>query len=56
MSHEVHGHEHAHHSTGHKLNYFEQELQKPSLKEPAYKSKFTWVKPLSAFHTMEFKG
>jgi hypothetical protein len=36
-------------------NYWAKELEKPSLAEPKL-TKFMWVKPLSLFHTLEFKG
>jgi hypothetical protein len=36
--------------------YWHQELKKPSLKEPPLKYKYYWLKPLSTFHRMEFRG
>lgn len=36
-------------------NHWAKELQKESLKEPNLR-KFVWYKPLSIFHTLEFKG
>lgn len=37
-------------------NHWEKELEKTSLKEPGFQSKFFWVKPLSYFHEMEYRG
>jgi hypothetical protein len=39
-----------------KLNHWEQELLKPSLKEPPFKNKSEWIKPLTIFHTLAFRG
>jgi hypothetical protein len=39
-----------------KLNHWEQELLKPSLKEPPFKKKNEWIKPLTIFHTLAFRG
>jgi hypothetical protein len=39
-----------------KLNHWEQELLKPSLKEPAFKDKSEWINPLTIFHTLAFRG
>lgn len=39
-----------------KLNHWEKELLKTSLKEPAFKPKGEWVKPLTIFHTLAFRG
>ncbi len=36
--------------------YFEQELEKTSLREPPFNPKITWMKSLSVFTTLEFKG
>ena len=38
------------------LNHWEKELEKPSLAEPLLKSKYFWLKPLTVFHALEFKG
>jgi hypothetical protein len=37
-------------------NYWEQELKKNSLKEPPMKARFLWLKPLTIFHGLEFRG
>lgn len=37
-------------------NHWEKELEKPSLKEPKFQNKLFWVKPLSLFHHMEYRG
>ena len=37
-------------------SYWEKELEKPSLKEPPLKSKFFWLKPLTPYHSLEFRG
>lgn len=37
-------------------NHWENELQKPSLKEPPLKSKWLWLKPLTVYHSLEFRG
>ena len=36
-------------------NFWELELKKDSLKEPKLR-KFIWYKPLSIYHTLEFRG
>ena len=36
--------------------HWEKELQKPSLKEAPLKPKFQWMKPLTIYHTLEFRG
>lgn len=50
-----HAHNDHHVDSIHK-SHWEQELEKPTLKEGPYKLKFLWLKPLSAFHSMEFRG
>ncbi len=48
-----------HESTEHNQqqeNYWLNELKKESLKEPKLKSKFFWIKPMSIFHQLEFRG
>jgi len=42
--------------SAHKLNHWEKELLKPTLKEPGFKSKGEWIKPLTIFHTLAFRG
>jgi hypothetical protein len=37
-------------------NYWEKELEKVSLKEPSLVSKYFWLKPLTMFHSLEFRG
>jgi hypothetical protein len=37
-------------------NHWELELEKTSLKEPALKSKYQWLKPLTVYHALEFRG
>ncbi len=37
-------------------NHWEKELEKESLKEPALKSKFSWMSPLTHLHALEFRG
>ena len=37
-------------------NHWEKELEKDSLKEPAFKSKFQWTTALTHLHALEFKG
>ncbi len=39
-----------------KLDYWEEQLKRPSLKEPAMKTKYYWLKPLTVYHALEFKG
>ena len=52
MSHSLHND----HSTGEKLSYWEEELKKPSLKEPPLVSKYKWIRPLTVFHSLAFRG
>ena len=60
MSHHDHDDHHSHapqptsHASG--VNYWEQQLQRSSLKEPPFIPKSQWIRPLSAFLTLEFKG
>jgi hypothetical protein len=37
-------------------NYWEKELEKKTLKEPPLKSKFQWIKPLTVYHALVFRG
>ena len=37
-------------------NHWELDLEKTSLKEPALKSKYHWLKPLTVYHALEFRG
>lgn len=37
-------------------NHWEKELEKDSLKEPPFKSKLSWMKPLTHLHALEFRG
>jgi hypothetical protein len=43
-------------STTDSHNHWAEEIKKPSLKEPPFKSKFQWLKPITAFTRLEFKG
>jgi hypothetical protein len=38
------------------LSYWEQQLLRPNLKEPPMVSKYHWLKPLTVYHALEFKG
>jgi len=55
--HDSHGH-HAEHkpSNNSGKNHWEQELEKPSLKEAPFIAKKDWLRPLSSFLNFEFKG
>ncbi len=53
MSHNDNHHEA---DSAHKLNHWEKELLKPTLKEPGFKSKSEWIKPLTIYHTLGFRG
>ena len=37
-------------------SHWEKELEKDSLKEPPMKSKLLWIKPLTTFHSLEYRG
>lgn len=37
-------------------NYWNQQLKRESLKEPELKMKYFWLKPLTTFHRLEFRG
>jgi hypothetical protein len=37
-------------------SYWLTELEKPFLEEPALKKKSQWLKPLTVFHALEFRG
>lgn len=37
-------------------SYWEKELEKDSLKEPPMKSKISWIKPMTMFHDLEYRG
>ncbi len=37
-------------------NHWEEELKKPSLKEPRFKPKYQWLNQLTAFSKCEFRG
>jgi hypothetical protein len=37
-------------------NHWEEELKKSSLKEPPFKSKFNWLRPITAMTKCEFRG
>lgn len=39
-----------------KKSYWEKELEKDSLKEPPMKRKWHWLKPLTTYHALEFRG
>jgi hypothetical protein len=39
-----------------KKNFWEEQLKRITLKEPPMKSKWSWIKPLSGYHTLEFRG
>ena len=60
MSHHDHDDHHSHTpeptSPGSDKNYWEQQLQRSSLKEPPLVPKSQWIKPLSVFLALEFKG
>jgi len=60
-SHDDHGghddsHSHSHHSNISGNQYWEQQLARNSLKEVPFVSKKHWLKPLSSFLTLEYKG
>lgn len=38
------------------FNHWEEELKKPSLKEPSFKAKYQWLKPMLVFTKCEFRG
>lgn len=40
----------------HHNNHWEEELKKESLKETPLKPKSQWLKPLTIYHSLEFKG
>lgn len=48
--------EHNHHQAEIKQNHWEKELEKRSLREPPLVSKFKWLKPLTIFQSLEFRG
>ena len=37
-------------------NHWELQLEKVSLREPALKNKYSWLKPLTVYHALEFRG
>lgn len=37
-------------------NHWEKELEKESLREPPFKSKFSWTNALTHLHALEFRG
>jgi hypothetical protein len=37
-------------------NHWELEIEKHSIKEPTLRSKFQWLKPLTVYHSLEFRG
>jgi hypothetical protein len=37
-------------------NHWEEELKKPSLKEPPFKPKYQWLYPMTAYSKCEFRG
>jgi hypothetical protein len=37
-------------------NHWELQLEKVSLREPALKGKYYWLKPLTIYHALEFRG
>jgi hypothetical protein len=39
-----------------KKSYWEKELEKPSLKEAPLVSKWNWLKPLTVYHALQFRG
>jgi hypothetical protein len=51
-----HNHNHSDPHSEAKLNHWEKELLKSSLKEPSFKHKSEWVRPLTIFHTLAFRG
>lgn len=52
MSHSI-NHEH---SAGEKLSYWEEQLKRQSLKEAPLISKYKWIRPLTVFHSLSFRG
>jgi hypothetical protein len=51
MSHSSHNEDSKSH-----LSYWEQQLKRPNLQEPPLVGKFHWLKPLTVYHVLEFKG
>jgi hypothetical protein len=45
-----------HNHKEHKKNHWEKELEKESLKEPALKPRYSWLRPLTHLHALEFRG
>jgi hypothetical protein len=51
-----HNDNHNDHHSEKKFNHWEKELLKPSLKEAHFKNKSEWIRPLTIFHTLAFRG